>query len=160
MIQSNSKALQAFDHRAPDARTIDLPRNAIVRAVTASLGHTTVELYVGRTPVGDDVGFLHGAGGGVTGCDGQPGPPSLVPCGGSASGAEWTYYGRVSRPDIATVELRTAAGRVFPGAVRNGWYLILANGDGANGPDSTFIARNAAGDEVARIDATGLHVTR
>ena len=101
----------APDPRAADARTIDLPRNAIVRAVTASLGHTTVELYVGRTPVGDDVGFLHGAGGGVTGCDGQPGPPSLVPCGGSASGAEWTYYGRVSRPDIATVELRTAAGR-------------------------------------------------
>lgn len=148
------------DPRSADARTLDLPRDAIVRAVTASLGRRTVELYVGRTPVGDDVVFSRGGVGGGTGCDGQPGPPSLIQCAGNGTGSEWTYYGRVGRPDIATVELRTGAGRVFPGAVKNGWYLILANRDGAFGPDSTFIARNATGDEVARINATGLHLTR
>lgn len=68
---------------------------------------------------------------------------------------QFDINGRVS-PEVASIQLTTSDGRVIPGYIGGGFYLVLF--DGAPGGDSHLVARDAAGsvisDQLFRVSKT------
>ena len=161
------------DHRTTKNVTVEIPRETIRRVLTTQNDTGTWALYTGRTPYATDALWLDRNGrasGGGGECDPAIGLPPLSSCGGfgvsGLGGPGYAgYFGRTGDA-VTAIEVRTSDGQTHAATVANGWWFIAIQtpNSGSAGdlqppltePRPTwFIARNAEGRELARLDIDG-----
>jgi hypothetical protein len=132
---------------------VDIAPDQVVHVLSAPSPGGPIDLYAARTPAGDDVYWSEKFG--SNGCSIAIGAPRLQNCGnlGVSPGNPGFWVGRVSSPDITSVEVRRADGTVQPGTVGNGWYVIPSGANTAAG--AAIVGLDKAGNELGRIAENG-----